>query len=144
VRAVDSLVELAVTPLTCTTGPEIHGASLRQPLPLATVTEVRQARCDCKVILFPEHHVQFPGLLAPVAIVAPSTEGATPIGTPVALPNNPTAGIHNVELLQGTSSGDLSGGPGHLPNTPLPGPRGESVLVPEAPAGPSCDSDHHA
>jgi sortase A len=74
-------------------------------------------------------YAQFRGLLAPASVVAPSTGGAIPTGTPVALLNVPTAGIHNVMVIEGTSSGDLLEGPGHLPNTPLPGQGGESVLV---------------
>jgi hypothetical protein len=57
VTTVDSQVELAVTPLTGTTGAEIRGVSLRQPLPLATVAEIRQALFDYKVIFFPEQHL---------------------------------------------------------------------------------------
>jgi sortase A len=74
-------------------------------------------------------YAQFRGLLAPASIVAPSTGGFIPTGTPVALLNAPTAGIHDVIVIEGTSSGDLLEGPGHLPNTPLPGQGGESVLV---------------
>jgi sortase A len=72
---------------------------------------------------------QFRELLAPASTVAPSIGGVINIGTPVALVNAPAAGIHNVVVIEGTSSGDLLNGPGHLPNTPLPGQGGEAVLV---------------
>jgi sortase A len=74
-------------------------------------------------------YAQFRELLAPASIVAPSTGGVIAAGTPVALVNAPAAGIHDVVVIEGTSSGDLLQGPGHVPNTPLPGQGGEAVLV---------------
>jgi sortase A len=74
-------------------------------------------------------YAQFRGLLAPASIVAPSIGGVIATGTPVALINAPAAGIHDVVVIEGTSSGDLLQGPGHLANTPLPGQGGEAVLV---------------
>jgi sortase A len=74
-------------------------------------------------------YAQFRGLIAPASLVAPSIGGTIAAGTPVALLNAPAAGIHNVVVVEGTSSGDLLEGPGHLPNTPLPGQGGEAVLV---------------
>jgi sortase A len=69
------------------------------------------------------------GLLAPASPVAPSIGGAIPDGTPVAMVNAPAAGLHDVVVVEGTSSGTLLAGPGHLADTPLPGQAGESVLV---------------
>ena len=74
-------------------------------------------------------YAQFRGLLDPASIVAPSIGGHIPAGTPVALLNAPAAGIRNVMVIEGTSSGDLLEGPGHLADTPLPGQGGEAVLV---------------
>ena len=74
-------------------------------------------------------YAQFRGLLAPASLVAPSTGGVIAAGTPVALLSAPAAGIHDVVVVEGTSSGDLLQGPGHVPNTPLPGQGGEAVLV---------------
>ncbi len=74
-------------------------------------------------------YAQFRGLLAPASTIAPSTGGVIATGTPVALLNAPNAGIHNVMVIEGTSSGDLLQGPGHLPDTPLPGQGGEAVLM---------------
>jgi sortase A len=74
-------------------------------------------------------YAQFRGLLAPASVVAPSIGGVIATGTPVALVNAPAAGIHDVVVIEGTSSGDLLQGPGHLADTPLPGQGGEAVLV---------------
>jgi len=74
-------------------------------------------------------YATFRGLLDPSSTVAPSIGGTIPTGTPVALINAPQAGIHNVMVVEGTASGDLLAGPGHLADTPLPGQAGESVLL---------------
>ena len=74
-------------------------------------------------------YAKFRGLIAPAAEVAPPIGGTIAAGTPVALLDAPQAGLHNVMVVEGTSSGDLLAGPGHLTNTPLPGQPGESVLV---------------
>jgi len=74
-------------------------------------------------------YAQFRGLLSPSSPVAPSIGGAIPSGEPVALLDAPQAGLDNVVAVEGTSSGDLLAGPGHLGNTPLPGQVGESVIV---------------
>ena len=74
-------------------------------------------------------YADFRELLAPASTVAPSIGGHIGTGTPVALLNVPAAGIRNVVVIEGTSSGDLLQGPGHLPDTPLPGQGGEAVLV---------------
>jgi len=67
--------------------------------------------------------------LLPGIPVAPSIGGDIPNGAPIALLNAPAAGIRNVVVIEGTSSGDLLEGPGHLADTPLPGQGGEAVLV---------------
>lgn len=74
-------------------------------------------------------YAQFRGLLDPSSITAPSIGGHIAQGTPVALLNAPAAGIRNVTVVEGTSSGDLLAGPGHLSDTPLPGQGGEAILV---------------
>jgi sortase A len=50
-------------------------------------------------------------------------------GSPVALLNSPVAGLHNVVVVEGTTSGELLEGPGHLRDSPLPGQAGESILM---------------
>jgi sortase A len=72
---------------------------------------------------------EFRGLLDPSSTTAPSIGGVIPVGTPIALINSPQAGLKNVVVVEGTSSGTLLGGPGHVRNSPLPGQSGESILV---------------
>ena len=62
-------------------------------------------------------------LAAATAPVGP----VTPAGDPVALVTNPRLGIQQV-VVEGTASGDLLAGPGHLRNTVLPGQAGTSVV----------------
>jgi len=69
------------------------------------------------------------GLLSPSSPVAPRIGGVIPPGTPVALINAPAAGLHNVVVVEGTSSGDLLAGPGHLRDSPLPGQAGQSLIL---------------
>lgn len=68
----------------------------------------------------------FRGTLA--AGIAP-VGGVIAPGTPVALISAPAAGIDDLVVVEGTASGDLLSGPGHLRNTPLPGQAGASVLM---------------
>jgi sortase A len=74
-------------------------------------------------------YAAFRGLLDPSSPIAPYIGGAISQGAPVALLDSPQAGLHNVMVVEGPSSGDLLAGPGHLADTPLPGQPGESVLV---------------
>jgi taurine dioxygenase len=52
-----STVKLDITPLTGTTGAEVRGVNLREPLPPATVADIRQALFEYKVIFFPGQHL---------------------------------------------------------------------------------------
>jgi sortase A len=54
--------------------------------------------------------------------------GAIKPGTPIALLKAPQAGLPNEVIVEGTAPGDLTAGPGHRRNTPLPGQAGVSVL----------------
>ena len=74
-------------------------------------------------------YATFRGLVDPASIIAPKIGGDIPVGYPVALVNAPSVGMHNVMVVEGTSSGTLLDGPGHLRNTPLPGQPGEPVLM---------------
>ncbi|MCW2780463.1 MAG: peptidase sortase [Marmoricola sp.] len=60
------------------------------------------------------------------AATAPTGGVITP-GTPVALVSIPALGVEQV-VVEGTASGDLLAGPGHLRSTPLPGQAGISVV----------------
>jgi sortase A len=74
-------------------------------------------------------YASFRQLLDPSSEVAPSIGGPIALGTPVALLNSPDAGLHNVVVVEGTTAGDLLEGPGHLPDSPLPGQFGESIVL---------------
>ena len=74
-------------------------------------------------------YASYRGLLDPSSPVAVRVGGVIPPGTPVALINAPGAGIRNTIVVEGTSSGDLMKGPGHLRDTPLPGQVGQSILM---------------
>lgn len=72
---------------------------------------------------------RFRGLLDPSSPIGPSIGGAIATGTPVALLNSRVAGLHDVVVVEGTSSGTLLEGPGHLRDSPLPGQAGESIVM---------------
>jgi len=59
--------------------------------------------------------------------VVPASLGAVP-GDPVALLDIPAIGISNMVIVEGTSPENLTLGPGHLRDTPLPGQAGISVV----------------
>jgi sortase A len=50
-------------------------------------------------------------------------------GSPVALMSIPALGLHDVVVVDGTASGNLLDGPGHLRTTPLPGNVGTSLVM---------------
>jgi sortase A len=74
-------------------------------------------------------YATFRGLLDPSSPDAPWTGGKIPAGVPVALITAPGADLHRVVVVEGTTGGDLLAGPGHLPDTVLPGQAGDSVLL---------------
>lgn len=74
-------------------------------------------------------YARFRGLLAPASPTGPSVGGVIRPGTPVAMITAPAAGIHQLIVVEGTSSGDLLAGPGHLRDSPLPGQVGQSIVV---------------
>jgi sortase A len=59
---------------------------------------------------------------------APFAEPIKP-GAPVALIDIPQAGIHHLVIVEGTAPVQLVDGPGHLPNSSLPGQQGTSVVL---------------
>jgi sortase A len=59
-------------------------------------------------------------------IVAPL--GPTASGSPIAVLNIPSIGIHNMVVVEGTTSENLMLGPGHLRDTPYPGQEGVSEI----------------
>jgi sortase A len=54
--------------------------------------------------------------------------GPTTPGAPLAVLDIPSIGMRNVVVVEGTSPENLTAGPGHLRNTPLPGQLGLSVI----------------
>ena len=58
---------------------------------------------------------------------SPASLAAVP-GDPVAILNIPAIGISNMVIVEGTSPENLTLGPGHLRDTPLPGQSGVSVI----------------
>jgi len=72
------------------------------------------------------------GLLDPASPVAPYLGGKIPAGAPVALLSVPAAGLHDTVVVEGTTSGDLLAGPGHLSDSPLPGQAGNAVILGKA------------
>ena len=59
-------------------------------------------------------------------VVAPL--GPTASGDPIAILNIPSIGIHDMVVVEGTSSENLMLGPGHLRTTPYPGQAGVSEI----------------
>jgi sortase A len=74
-------------------------------------------------------YAQLRGLLSPSSPLAPPVGGVITPGTPIALLNAPAAGLTNTVVVEGTSSGDLMSGPGHLRDSVLPGQVGQSILL---------------
>jgi sortase A len=74
-------------------------------------------------------YASYRGLLSPSSPIAPQIGGVINPGSPVALINAPQAGLHNMIVVEGTSSSDLLKGPGHLRDSPLPGQVGQSLVL---------------
>ncbi len=64
------------------------------------------------------------GLAATTAPLGPPIAA----GTPVSLLSAPSIGMHDLVVVEGTTAAELTKGPGHLQDTPLPGQVGTSVL----------------
>lgn len=79
------------------------------------------------------HHLRFD-----VSAPAPVSEGSVdnvllPAGTPVAMIDIPSIGVHEI-VVEGTDSGTMCGGPGHRRDSVLPGQAGYSVIMGRAAA----------
>ena len=72
---------------------------------------------------------QMRGLLDPSSPVAPYIGGSIPAGAPVALLRAPGAGLSDVVVVEGSASPQMVLGPGHLPNSALPGQVGQSIII---------------
>jgi len=67
-------------------------------------------------------------LRAQLALATAPLGGSIASGAPVALIDSDVPGMQDVVVVEGTDSGDLMLGPGHEPDTPLPGQQGTSVI----------------
>jgi sortase A len=56
-------------------------------------------------------------------------DGPIPYGSPVAVMSATSVGLTDVVVVEGTTAAELTAGPGHLSNTPLPGEAGVSVIM---------------
>jgi sortase A len=74
-------------------------------------------------------YAQFRGLLDPSSEISPAIGGNIKSGFPVALVDAKRVGIHDLMVVEGTSPADLLSGPGHLRDTPLPGQKGDAVVL---------------
>jgi sortase A len=95
------------------------------------LSNVQEARSQS--IMYERLQVELANQLAPLGSAIPGAPasspatGATPLaapGVPVALLRIPAIGINDMVVVQGTSPEDLTLGPGHLSDTPLPGQAG--------------------
>lgn len=67
------------------------------------------------------------GPAIPSRPVSPASLAAVP-GDPVSVLSIPAIGVHSMVVVEGTSPENLTLGPGHLRDTPLPGQTGVSVV----------------
>jgi sortase A len=78
-----------------------------------------------------EAHTQrviFSHLREQLALATSPIGGAIKPGVPVGLISMPTIKVYRTVFVEGTASSQLEKGPGHLPNTPLPGQAGVSEI----------------
>jgi sortase A len=85
---------------------------------LYLLSGVQEARAQTG--LYSRLQIELGGATAPL--------GSPSAGTPVAILSIPSIGLRNVVVVEGTSPENLTLGPGHLRNTPLPGQAGVSVV----------------
>lgn len=88
-------------------------------LQMLFLSDISQARAQDR--LYAEFRAEAAAATAPIG---PGTEP----GAPVALLRVPSLGIEQV-VVEGTASGDLLAGPGHLRSSVLPGQAGTSVVM---------------
>ena len=79
-------------------------------------------------LLYTEYRSQLATETAPTGALDYDGKPVLP-GSPVALMSIPALGLHDVVVVDGTTSGDLLDGPGHLRTTPLPGNVGTSLVM---------------
>jgi sortase A len=82
---------------------------------------VQEARTQS--ILYTRLQAELAGVQGQAAPLGPVTSG-----TPVAVLDIPGAGIHDTVVVEGTSPENLTAGPGHLRDTPMPGQPGVAEI----------------
>ena len=80
-----------------------------------------------QAVMFTRLRFELAGGLAPLGWTTPG-RGVTADGTPIAILDIPRIGVHNMVVVQGTSSETLTLGPGHLRDSPFPGQPGVSEI----------------
>jgi len=108
--------------------PVLHGAGIGLTLLgvfllgflayLYGISGIEEARAQ--TTLYPTLRNELANQVAPL--------GATTPGSPVAILNIPGIGIRNLVVVEGTSPENLTLGPGHVRNIPLPGQNGVSEI----------------
>lgn len=82
------------------------------------ISGIQEARAQST--LYPTLRIELANQVAPL--------GATTPGNPVAILTIPSIGIQNMIVVEGTSPENLTLGPGHVRDTPLPGQAGVSEI----------------
>lgn len=90
------------------------------------LSDVQEARSQA--ILYQQFQLELANQVAPLGPYGPNglnaARGPTPSGSPVAILNIPSIGIHDMVVVQGTNPQNLMAGPGHRPDSPMPGQPG--------------------
>src|SRR5262249_31129272 len=89
-------------------------------------SDVQEARSQA--ILYQQFQLELANQVAPLGPNGPNgldgARGPTPPGSPVTILNIPAIGIHDMVVVQGTNPQNMMVGPGHRPDSPLPGQPG--------------------
>jgi len=90
------------------------------------LSDVQEARSQA--ILYTQFQLELANQVAPLGPNGPNglngAPGPTSPGSPVAILNIPSIGIRDMVVVQGTNPENLMVGPGHRPDSPLPGQPG--------------------
>jgi sortase A len=90
------------------------------------LSDVQEARSQA--VLYQQFQLELANQVAPLGPNGPNglngARGPTPPGSPMAILNIPSIGIRDMVVVQGTNPQNLMVGPGHRPDSPLPGQPG--------------------
>jgi sortase A len=121
-RAGETAEALYVVSSACTIVLLVCAWVLFQLLALGRLSEARAQH-----LLYNQYRTELATETAPTGALDYNGKPVTE-GSPVALMSIPALGISDV-IVDGTASGDLMNGPGHLRTTPLPGNAGVSLVM---------------